>query len=320
MKKSEISRRELLAAGSAAGLGMVMGKAAGQEAVPTKPDKVQVCVFSKHLQWLDYDGMAQKAADAGFDGLDLTVRPGGHVEPENVERDLPRAVRAVQRAGLSVPMMTTSVNSVSSETRKVLGTAAELGIGYYRMGYFRYRNGGDLEDTLDLASRELERFAQLNESLGIRGGYQNHAGEGYFGASIWDLWYALRNVDPNWVGSQFDLRHASVEGALNWSVDFRRIAPWVHTLAIKDYKVASENDELLVSNCPLGQGVAPFRKFLSMLRGVKFMGPVSLHLEYPLGGADQGKRELEIPESEVIAAMKADLTTLRSWLQRVGLA
>ncbi len=34
-------------------------------------------IFSKQLQWLDYDEMARVAAEIGFDGVDLTVRPRG---------------------------------------------------------------------------------------------------------------------------------------------------------------------------------------------------------------------------------------------------
>ena len=33
--------------------------------------------------------MAEVVAENGFDGADLTVRPGGQVLPENVEKDLP---------------------------------------------------------------------------------------------------------------------------------------------------------------------------------------------------------------------------------------
>ncbi|MDZ7723632.1 MAG: hypothetical protein U5R06_12725 [candidate division KSB1 bacterium] len=51
--------------------------------------------------------MARTIAEIGFDGVDLTVRPGGHVLPENVTQDLPRAVKAIEKTGLKVPMMTT---------------------------------------------------------------------------------------------------------------------------------------------------------------------------------------------------------------------
>jgi L-ribulose-5-phosphate 3-epimerase len=44
-------------------------------------EKLKICVFSKHLQWTDVKEAAAIARDIGFDGVDLTVRPGGHVLP-----------------------------------------------------------------------------------------------------------------------------------------------------------------------------------------------------------------------------------------------
>ena len=64
------------------------------------PISSNIHLFSKHLQWLDYEGMSKVAKEIGFDGLDLTVRRKGHVLPENVERDLPKAVAAMQKLSL----------------------------------------------------------------------------------------------------------------------------------------------------------------------------------------------------------------------------
>ena len=51
-----------------------------------------LCLFSKHLPDLGYDDLGRQSKEFGFDGVDLTVRPKGHVLPENAARDLPRAV------------------------------------------------------------------------------------------------------------------------------------------------------------------------------------------------------------------------------------
>lgn len=71
--------------------------------------KHPVTIFSKHLQWLNYNDMAALAKKMGFDGVDLTVRPGGHVLPENAEKDLPRAVNAIRDKGLEVYSITTNI-------------------------------------------------------------------------------------------------------------------------------------------------------------------------------------------------------------------
>jgi len=67
---------------------------------PGVPQPLKISIFSKHLQWLDYRGMAQTAAEIGFDGIDLTVRAGGHVLPARVQEDLPKAAKAVRKGGL----------------------------------------------------------------------------------------------------------------------------------------------------------------------------------------------------------------------------
>jgi hypothetical protein len=52
--------------------------------------------------------------------------------------------------------------------------------------------------------------------------------------------------------------------------------------------------------------------FLAIVKeGGRFAGPVQLHFEYPLGGAENGKRTLTIPKQEVINAMRRDLTFVR---------
>ena len=47
-------------------------------------EPLKIHIFSKHLQFLIYKDMAEAAAEMGFDGIDLTVRPNGHVLPERV--------------------------------------------------------------------------------------------------------------------------------------------------------------------------------------------------------------------------------------------
>lgn len=58
---------------------------------------LKIHIFSKHLQFLNYQDMAEAAAEIGFDGVDLAVRPGGHVVPEKVGNDLPKAVKALEK-------------------------------------------------------------------------------------------------------------------------------------------------------------------------------------------------------------------------------
>lgn len=66
------------------------------------PGRFPLVLFSKHLHWADYPLAASITRDTGCEGIDLTVRRNGHVEPERVRQDLPRAVEAFAKAGVPV--------------------------------------------------------------------------------------------------------------------------------------------------------------------------------------------------------------------------
>ncbi|MGA3241771.1 MAG: sugar phosphate isomerase/epimerase, partial [Bryobacteraceae bacterium] len=88
-----------------------LGVAASAWAARTEGFAPQLVVFSKHLPDLNYEELGKTAKELGFDGVDLTVRPKGHVPPERAAEDLPRAVDTLRKHGLSVPMITTEITS-----------------------------------------------------------------------------------------------------------------------------------------------------------------------------------------------------------------
>jgi len=146
------------------------------------------------------------------------------------------------------------------------------------------------------------------------GTYQNHAGSRYVGAPIWDLHQLLRDLDTRWIGCQFDIRHATVEGGTVWPIHFRLISEYINTLAAKDFRWAQKDNVWQPQNCPLGEGMVDFPGYFKMLRQARIAAPFSLHLEYSLGGAEKGKRKLTVAKEKVIEAMRKDLHFLRKCL------
>ena len=177
---------------------------------PADPEAFKISIFSKHLQWLDYNGMAKVLGEIGFDGVDLTVRPQGHVLPERVEQDLPIAAESVEKAGKKIYMITTSIDNADDPlTVKILKTASSLGIRHYRMGYGHYDNNKSVEDNINSMQVKLRKLAELNEKFSISGEYQNHSGQArqgiYFGGAIWDIAEVLKNIKSRWLGAQYDI-------------------------------------------------------------------------------------------------------------------
>ena len=319
METRRMSRRRFMKEAVVAGTVVpVMGLAGTNQKNNTRP--FSLCIFSKHLQWLDYNGMAQTTAELGFDGVDLTVRRGGHVLPERVEDDLPKAVEAIKSAGIKPLMMATDINDPDDpKTEKVLRTVSALGIKYYRLGYYVYREDKSITTTLEQAKPKLRDLASMNKHFNIYGAYQNHAGSRYVGAPVWDLWELFKDLDPNYIGCQFDVRHATVEGSQTWPLHLRLMSKHIKTLVMKDFSWEKRNNKWRTINCPLGEGAVDFVSYLQFLKKLSISGPISVHYEYDLGGANHGATKLTIEKEKVLKAIRRDLEFLKMRLREGGL-
>jgi L-ribulose-5-phosphate 3-epimerase len=176
-RRDFISRSVLATAGISAGLNSMIN-GGGSEVNPGEFTKIpkanghepfSISIFSKHLHWLDYDEMAMVAAEIGFDGVDLTVRPQGHVLPERVEEDLPKAMEAVKKTGKNIYMITTSINDADDpNTGKILKTASSLGISHYRLGWLYYDDNKTIEENIRVVQGKLSKLAVLMKNIRFR--------------------------------------------------------------------------------------------------------------------------------------------------------
>jgi len=301
MKEAHFSRRSLLA-GAAALL------AQSAQAAP----KLKVTIFSKHLQFVQGEELAQAAASLGFDGVDITVRKGGHVAPQRVKQELPGLVAAIRQHGLEVPMVTTDI--LDSETpfaEDIVRTAAELGIRHYRFGGFKYEANQPYPAQLEALRPRLAKLAALNARYQSCAMYHTHSGVGLVGASIWDLYMVMRDLDPKAVGVNFDVAHATIEGGIGgWINSFRITGPHLRGIAVKDFVWAKDaKGKWKEQWVPLGEGMVHWSEFWGMVKQAGFDGPLQVHFEYPLPEAREG----------TYAAMKRDLAALRAQLAKASL-
>lgn len=250
-----------------------------------------LCMFSKHFPELKYDELGKTCRDLGFAGIDLTVRPKGHVLPENVVDDLPRAVDALRKAGLDVPMITTDITSAAG-AEPILKTAARLGIAYFKPGYWRYNAGDPLTRIKEVAS-DIRGLAALATEYKITMGLHNHSGT-YVGEAVWDTWEMIRDLDPRWTGFYYDPGHATIEGGLGGrEISQKLVASRLKMVALKDFYWNKATPVW----CPMGEGVVKWAQVFGDLAKSGYSGPLSLHLEYD-GGMDVATR---------IAAVRKDL-------------
>jgi len=285
---------------------------------------ITLCLFSKHLHWAGVREAAEITAGLGYDGIDLTVRAGGHVLPERVEEDLPKAAEAIRKAGIAFPMVTTDiVDARTPHAERVLKTLAALNVRLYRWGPFRYDFSRPIPEQLAGFKSRAQDLAAMNAQFGVCAMYHTHSGLGLVGASMWDLYLILKDLNQAAVGVNYDIAHATVEGGYGgWMHSARLLAPYMKGLAVKDFRwVQNAQGAWVPGWCSLGSGMVSFERFLPILKGSGFSGPIQVHMEYPeAGGAEDGSAKLAIPRERLLGFMRSDLARLKEYLSVSGFA
>jgi L-ribulose-5-phosphate 3-epimerase len=269
-----------------------------------------IVLFSKHLPDLGWRDLGVAVRQAGFDGVDLTVRAAGHVLPARVTEDLPRAVAAIRDGGSQVAMLTTGLTRPDDPAaRATLQAARAVGVPRLKAGYYRYAFA-DVRRELAEATTAFQALVRMAAEADVVLAYHNHSGD-YVGAPVWDALQMIEGQPPTATGLYFDVRHATVEGGLGgWRVAAQMASPHLRMLAIKDfYWEKAANGRWRVVDCPVGDGMVDWKTFATELRRAKFSGPMSVHVEYDPGG----RTPVEKTE-RMLEAMVRDRTRLVSLL------
>ncbi len=288
-----------------ASLGALAAPRLGGGATPMPP----ICIFSKHLSKIEYTELGAIAKELGFDGVDLTVRPGGHVNPYLVSVDLVRAIESIRGAGIDVPMITTALTSPNDPTaRPILALAGRSKVPYFKMGYWKYGSADDvqaqdLQAKLAVVRRDVFGLSAIGRQYGIAAGFHNHSGDNV-GEAVWDIQSIIADMDPRWIGYYFDPCHATAEGGVEgWNISLRLALPRLKMVAVKDFYWAKTGGKWSMQMCPLGEGMVNWQKFFSTIARGGFSGPISLHLEYnPKDELNAIRRDLEFARKQIHAA------------------
>jgi L-ribulose-5-phosphate 3-epimerase len=283
------------------------GPKAGAERAPrTTPT---ICAFSQNLIKVPYPELGLIAQQIGYDGVDLTVMDGGHVNPHITNVDLVRAIESVRGAGLEVPLITTTLTTVADQTTyPILAIAGHTQVHLYRMGFWPYASGPDGK-IADIPRRMAQVRNDLNSLLAVGRSYQmaaafpNRAGA-YVGEALWDVQAIIGDMDPQWIGYYFDPSQATAEGGVSgWEIALRLALPRLKAVALQDFTWAKAGGSAWkMQMCPLGEGVVDWSAFFRILAEARFTGPVSVHQEYSV--------------QDEIGAMNKDLEFVRKQVKQ----
>ena len=252
------------------------GPKAGVVAAPRRTPLV--CAFSQNLIKIGYPQLGIIAQQIGYDGVDLTVMDGGHVDPHITNVDLVRAFESVRGAGLEVPMITTTLTSVSEPTAyPILAITGHTQVHLYRLGFWPWGPAANIARRLTQVRNDLTSLVAAGRQFEMTAMFPNRAG-GYVGEAIWDTQSIIGDMDGQWIGYYFD--PSQTGGAANWETALRLALPRLKAVAVQDFQWVKTGNDWKMQMCPMGEGLVDWALFFRILAEAKFTGPLSLHMEY----------------------------------------
>ncbi|MBI3989096.1 MAG: sugar phosphate isomerase/epimerase [candidate division NC10 bacterium] len=284
---------------------------------------MNIVLNSKFFNTLSIPDLGAKAQELRFDGIDVNVRPGHPVNPNNVETALPEAVAIWQEQGLICPLATapvTLVNPAAPEVEPLYAGCAAAGVPRVKIGFFSFNPGDDYWVLVDAARVALEGFARVGERYGVQTVYQVHSGP-VLGSNCAGVMHLLRGFDPRWVGAYPDLGHMVLDGE-DYALGLAMVRDYLSIVAVKDAYHAPEPEGSEPPFVPrfvkLGTGAVNWRRALSALKALGFDGVFSVHTEYSFDEAiirQVGYADTTPPNLEEWA--KADAAYLRKVWEEV---
>ena len=267
-----------------------------------------IAIFEKVFEGLSYDELAEAIAEIDADGVEATIRPKGHIEPEAAADQVPKMSEALKKRGKRIIIAATGIGSVDQpDTEPLLRTLKTAGVTHYRLAHYDLDERKPLLAQVRNYAAQVKELASLNREIGIQGLYQNHAGARYLGALGWDAAYMLEGVDPDAVGIALDLRHLRTDTGLSWKTAASLLKPHIRSIYVKDAIWTGPRSDKL-RDVPLDTGFVNDEVFEFVRGGLKPM-PLSIHMEH------LGYRVFE--KHEIPAAIEAhqhDISALRRWL------
>jgi sugar phosphate isomerase/epimerase len=165
-------------------------------------NKLSYSVFTKPWRKTPLQELGRFVAGLGFDGLELPVRPGYQVEPENITRGLPEAVKVLGGCGVKV-------FSIAGPTdEQAIAACAEAGVKIIRICL-----NMPVESYVEseaLWQKEWDALVPLLDRYGVTLGIQNHYGRSPNHAS--GLRQLLARYDPKHVAAVWDAAHNALQG------------------------------------------------------------------------------------------------------------
>ena len=277
---------------------------------------MDIVLNSKFFAELSPAALGEKVASLGYDGVDLCVRAGHPVDPDNVDRTLPIAVAALRAAGMSCPLVSAPVtfnDAESPEAERLYAACAEAGVPRIKIGYWYFTEGEDYWAVLEQAKEGLAGLARLSARYGVQTCCHTHSGP-CLGSNCAGLMQLIGDFAPQEVGAYPDFGHMALDGE-DQAMGLAMVKSHLSIVAAKDATHIERSGA--PSRGPIfthvGAGSVDWHRALRLLAGLDFSEPLVVHTEYSFSEAiirQVGYAEEKPPGLEHYA--RQDAAVLRS--------
>jgi sugar phosphate isomerase/epimerase len=266
-------------------------------------------LFTKLFEARPVDEISQAANELGFDGIDLLIRKGYTVAPDEAATQLPQAVKQLEQQGQSVPMATTDLTDPQAfPAEQVLQACADAGIGLVRLGYWKYDGSRPYEQVRDDARKHLDQLTTLAEKANVTLAIQLHGGTIHAsGASTRVL---LEDRDPQRIAAYPDPGNQAVQsGREDWRLTLDLLGPWLKAIGVKNggwfptSTVQTGQRRWQSDWLGLADGMVPWADILAHLAATEFDGLLTFHSHY------------ELPYGQVLDQTRTDLRFVQRVLE-----
>lgn len=269
---------------------------------------MKTALFTKLFGSRPVDAIGSVAAEIGFDGIDLLIRPGFSAAP-----DEPASIRMntdrLSAFGLPVLMATTDLTDPERyPTEVVLSSCAEAGITTVRLGYWHYDASRPYREILSSARRDLDALESVAERLGMTLLVQLHGGTIHSSGSL--ATRLLEDRNPQLIGSYVDPGNQFVQdGREDWRLTFDVLGERMRCVGVKNggwfpASIARSGQRRWFSDwLGVADGAVPWDEIIAHLRSAEFDGVLSFHGHY------------ELPFDHVIDQTRTDLAYIRRLLR-----
>jgi len=237
---------------------------------------VPLTVFTKPWKDKTIPVLGEFVRDLGFDGIELPVRPGFQVEPENIEKDLPRAARELADFGIKI-------YSIAGPTdERTIAACGEAGVPIIRVCVGIDMSRGYMA-TIDELRRSYETLVPHLDRHGVAIGIQNHC-DLCIGSALGVI-HAIEPFEPKHVCAVLDMAHCGLDGepeemAIDIAWPYLAIVNLKNAIRRRTTKPQAKTADWEIHWTAGSQGFASWSRTAEILKQRDYTGPVCLTAEY----------------------------------------